>query len=446
MGEHERMTSDRLLRVREGRILTGVCTGLGRYTGIDPLVFRVVFALLAFATWCALPLYGLALSLMPDEQGDEPAPLERLSGRLLAGRTVLTLLGVLLGAGILLDLTGQGLLQSLGGDSLAALVIAALIVLTAQARGADVVAEVRALPDGLRGTPLPAAHHGAAEAAPAPSAVPLREESQAAWIDLATLQPYRPEAPSKEDSVPAGLVVREPEHQDTAPVSAPDSGATAPGPPVSETAPERPAPRRRPPVLAGITLLCASAAGASSLVFTSDLPGTASLQVAFATALATLALGLVVGARAGGSQGLVAVGALLSVALIGSNAVTEVQDGARFGEVSWRPVDPRAAEPYRVLAGRGVLDLTALPLRDGERYRVAAEVGFGGLRVVLPALAQVELHLATDLGDITVDRRITGGPRARVERTLPGSGVRPPVLELHVKGRFGDLEVVRGRP
>lgn len=439
------MTSDRLSRVREGRILTGVCTGLGRYTGIDPLVFRVAFALLAFATWCALPLYGLALSLMPDEQGDEPAPLERLSGRLLAGRTVLTLLGVLLGTGILLDLTGQGLLQSLGGDSLAALVIAALIVLTAQARGANVVAEVRALPDGLRGTPLPAARRGMSKAAAAPPAVSW-EESQAGWIDLATLRPYRPDAPSKEDSVPAGLVVQEQEHEDTAPAStasAPASGATAPP---SETAPKRPGSRRRPPVLAGITLLCAAAAGASSLSFTSHLPETASLQVAFATALAAVALGLVIGARAGGSQGLVAVGALLSVVLVGSNAVTEAQNGARFGEVSWRPVDPRAAEPYRILAGRGVLDLTALPLQDGERYRVDAEVGFGGLRVVLPALAQVELHIATDLGDITVEKKITGGPRARVEHTLPGSGVRPPVLELHVKGRFGDLEVVRGRP
>ncbi|MEO3787797.1 PspC domain-containing protein [Actinocorallia sp. B10E7] len=433
------MTSDRLTRAREGRIGGGVCAGLGRYTGIDPLVFRVGFALLVFASWCALPLYVAALLLMPDEDGG-PAPLERATGRLLAGTTTLTLLGVLLGTGILLDLTGQGLLNSLGGDALAALVIAALIALAAQARGADLVAAARTLPDRLRGEPLPAM-----KTRTPPPTTPL-EELQAGWIDLATLQPYRPPAAPRKESAerrapaePSGSAAFLDLSEQT---SGPASGE------VSE--PERPAAKPEhsrggtPPVLSGVTLLLASAAGASSLAFTSGLPETASLQVAFATALAVVALGLVVGTWAGRTNGLVAVGALLSVALIGSTAAADVQNGARFGEVSWRPVDPNAAQPYRIIAGQGVLDLTALPLRDGGRYRVAAEVGLGGLRVVLPAHAQVELHVSTGLGDVTVDKKITSGPRARVERTLPGAGSNPPVLELHVKGRLGDLEVVRG--
>lgn len=450
------MTSDRLHRVREGRIVTGACAGLGRYTGIDPLVFRVGFALLVFATWCALPLYAAAFALMPGED-EEAAPLERAAGRVLTGTTVLTLLGVLLGAGILLDLTGQGLLQSLGGDTLAALVMAALIALAAQARGADLVAAVRALPDGLRGEPLPSRPARTSPAAEAPAAGASPAHPQAGWIDLATLQPYRPAPPAKEDAVPAGLAVRE--HDDAAPESAPPATPASPEPfpardadapagpaaPASEAVRKRPAGGMRPPVIAGATLLLASAAGASSLAFTSHLPEPASLQVALSTALAVVALGLFAGVRAGGTNGLVAVGALLSVALVGGGAAADVQSGARFGDVSWRPADLDAARPYRIIAGRGVLDLTALPLREGERYRVDAEIGFGGLRVVLPALAQVELHVSTGLGDVTVDKRITSGPRARVERTLPGSGANPPVLELRVKGRFGDLEVARGR-
>ncbi|GAA0959543.1 hypothetical protein GCM10009550_49500 [Actinocorallia libanotica] len=445
MHEHGRMTPDRLSRSREGRIIGGVCAGLGRYTGIDPLVFRVGFALLVFASWFGLPLYGFALALMPAEDG-KAAPLERMTGRLLAGATALTLLGVLLCAGILLSLTGRGLLNGLSGDAPAALAIVVLIAMTAQARGVDLVAAVRTLPDRMRGEPLPEA-----QAPPRPPAEVPSERSTAGWIDLATLQPYRPDPPGKEDGVP---------------VAPPrPSGATAPidltktpaDPAAPLTPSVRPEPsscsrggalersRKRPPVLAGVTLLLASAAGASSLAFTSGLPEIASLQVAFATALAVVALGLVIGTWAGGTGGLVAVGALLSVALIGSGTAADVRDGARFGDVSWRPVDPNATQPYRIIAGKGVLDLTALPLRDGERYRVFAEVDLGGLRVVLPALAQVELHVSTGLGDVTVDKRITSGPKARVERTLPGVGANPPVLELHVKGRLSDLEVVRGQ-
>ncbi|WP_106403426.1 PspC domain-containing protein [Actinocorallia populi] len=430
MREHGRMTPDRLSRAREGRILGGVCAGLGRYTGIDPLVFRVGFALLVFASWFALPLYGVALLLMPAE-GDEPAPLERMTGRLFTGATALTLLGVLLCAGVLLSLTGRGLINGLGGDALASLAIVLLIALTAQARGVDLVAAVRTLPDRLRGEPLPAVQ---ARQAP-PAAVPP-QDLQAGWIDLATLRPFQPGPAAKEARVPSA--------------PAEPSGATDLLGPADKT---RPAPAggcvertgKRPPVLAGVTLLAASAAGASSLAFTSGLPEIASMQVALATALAVVALGLVAGTWAGGTGGLVAVGALLSVALIGSGTAADVRDGARFGDVSWRPVDPNATQPYRIVAGLGVLDLTALPLQDGGRYRVFAEVGIGGLRVVLPALAQVELRVSTGLGDVTVDKRITSGPRARVERTLPGVGANPPVLELHVKGRLGDLEVVRGQ-
>lgn len=443
MGEHEHMTSDRLTRAGEGRLGAGVCAGLGRYTGIDPLVFRVGFALLVFASWCAVPLYVLALLIMPEEDG-RPALLERTTGRLLAGSTVLTLLGVLLGAGVLIDLAGQGLLNSLGGDTLAAVVIVALSALIAQAKGADLVAATRTLPDRLRGEPFPAMTTPASQ----PTVPP--QEAQTGWIDLATLQPFRPG--------PAAAFREDPAERPGPGPEGP-SGATGlfdlsePAEPASSgkaSEPERAAagkPERAsgggPPVLALITLLLASAAGASSLAFTSGLPEPASVQVACATALAVVALGLVAGTWAGRTNGLVAVGALLSMALVGGTAAADVENGARFGEVSWRPVDPNAAQPYRIIAGQGMLDLTALPLHEGGRYRVAAEVGLGGLKVLLPSHIQVELRVSTGLGDVTVDKKITSGPRARVERTLPGSGTNPPVLELHVKGRVGDLEVVR---
>jgi phage shock protein C len=56
-----------LHRVREGKILAGVCAGLGEHFDKDPVIFRVLFVLFAFfdgigilaylILWLVLPLY-----------------------------------------------------------------------------------------------------------------------------------------------------------------------------------------------------------------------------------------------------------------------------------------------------------------------------------------------------------------------------------------------------
>ena len=47
----------RLIRTRKGRLLAGVCSGIGEYAGIDPTVVRVIFLALTLVTaassrWC----------------------------------------------------------------------------------------------------------------------------------------------------------------------------------------------------------------------------------------------------------------------------------------------------------------------------------------------------------------------------------------------------------
>lgn len=52
----------KLYRVREGRILAGVCTGIGEYTNIDPTVVRVLFVIFGlFSGWGILAYLILAL-------------------------------------------------------------------------------------------------------------------------------------------------------------------------------------------------------------------------------------------------------------------------------------------------------------------------------------------------------------------------------------------------
>lgn len=57
-----------LVRVREDRVLAGVCAGLGRRIGLDPWPTRLLFVLLTILLpGTPLVFYVLAWVLMPDE-------------------------------------------------------------------------------------------------------------------------------------------------------------------------------------------------------------------------------------------------------------------------------------------------------------------------------------------------------------------------------------------
>lgn len=63
--------SKRLYRMREGRVVAGVCTGIAAYFGIDPTLVRLGFALLAiFGGGVGILLYLIAWIVIPEEGGD----------------------------------------------------------------------------------------------------------------------------------------------------------------------------------------------------------------------------------------------------------------------------------------------------------------------------------------------------------------------------------------
>jgi phage shock protein PspC (stress-responsive transcriptional regulator) len=68
----------RLKRVRDGRWLGGVAAGLGRYFDVNPLVYRIAFAALAFVGGTGLLLYVAAWLVMPAEDRDESIAVETL--------------------------------------------------------------------------------------------------------------------------------------------------------------------------------------------------------------------------------------------------------------------------------------------------------------------------------------------------------------------------------
>ncbi|MCA2218590.1 PspC domain-containing protein [Jidongwangia harbinensis] len=57
-----------LRRPTDDRIIAGVCSGLGRYLGVDPVLIRVGLAVLTILTWgTALLAYPVMWFLMPEE-------------------------------------------------------------------------------------------------------------------------------------------------------------------------------------------------------------------------------------------------------------------------------------------------------------------------------------------------------------------------------------------
>jgi phage shock protein PspC (stress-responsive transcriptional regulator) len=62
-----KMNEKRLVRVEEGRMIAGVCAGLGRYLGVDPTIVRVIFVLLALFAAGGVLLYLILWLVMPME-------------------------------------------------------------------------------------------------------------------------------------------------------------------------------------------------------------------------------------------------------------------------------------------------------------------------------------------------------------------------------------------
>jgi phage shock protein C len=57
-----------LRRPLDDRIVAGVCSGIGRYFGVDPVLIRVAFALTIMLSWGTAALaYPLMWFLMPEE-------------------------------------------------------------------------------------------------------------------------------------------------------------------------------------------------------------------------------------------------------------------------------------------------------------------------------------------------------------------------------------------
>jgi len=69
--------SKTLVRKRDGRLLAGVCAGLGDYFGIDANIVRVIFAIASFFGLLGVLVYFVAWAVVPEE-GEKESIVEQL--------------------------------------------------------------------------------------------------------------------------------------------------------------------------------------------------------------------------------------------------------------------------------------------------------------------------------------------------------------------------------
>jgi phage shock protein PspC (stress-responsive transcriptional regulator) len=124
-------TARRLRRRAAGRVVAGVAVGLGDYTGIDPIVFRVAFAVLSIFGGAGLILYAVGWVLVPLE--GHPAWYDGMLDR-RQGRFRVWLLALAVGVLILALASTLSLHRTRPGVLLAAAAFIAVVVAFGAAR------------------------------------------------------------------------------------------------------------------------------------------------------------------------------------------------------------------------------------------------------------------------------------------------------------------------
>ena len=385
-----------------GRKAGGVAAAIGRRYRIDPVLVRVAFVVATLVSGVGLLLYLLGWLLLPAE-GDEVSAAESLFGR---GRSSTSpALTVLLGLALI---PTAGVV--FGGNAIAVVGLAAA--------GAAVFLLHRSRA-GLGEVPPP--HGGSALGAPAPGTPaggnPVDPTIQQTVTSAA---PDRPAPPAWDPLGAAPFAWDLPE-----PATAPPPTPVPPRPPRSKVTP--------------ITLGLALLAGGIASAFWPALSVTHILAIV----LAVVGFGLVIGSLVRGGQGLIAIALPLTLLTWVMQAVPT--SGFQTGEHRWVPVTAAQVAPrYDITMGSGVLDLSKLPMTDGQVVTTVTVVGMGDLRVVLPPRVDAQVLCRVGIGAVNCLRQGNSGFSAEVDVANPGlDGPGGGRLVLDARAGIGNVLVER---
>ena len=167
-------------------------------------------------------------------------------------------------------------------------------------------------------------------------------------------------------------------------------------------------------------------------------------QVTLAAVLIVLGLGLVVGAWFGRARSLIAVGSVVTVALVSVSTYSVPLRGG-FGERFWTPQNPASVtSPYRLTGGSARLDLSQFDAQ-GATVPIEASVVFGELKVKVPDDTRVVVKARSGMGGVRYPDGNTDGVPAEREFTLPApaQGDSKGTIELTLNVGMGEVAVDR---
>lgn len=426
-----------LERSSDRRVVAGVCEGVGRYLDIDPLVFRVVVAVLCLWGGVGLFLYGMAWLVMPVQRTGR-SELQRLLSGKVDGQSLGAVLVTVLGTGIFFSYMGAK-------DHLFPLLLIGLLAFAALRY--DPARHQRPPrppePPDAGPEPAPAAPPWWQRRTPSPPpAEPTAEPSDAvpAQAPAVTLTKPAPAPATPPEPRPG------PRPEPTPFTPPPADAPSAPPPPASdhEPAPQAQPPRRRPGAWFALLFTLLAVAAATTVGVVGAHRGHVNALAVAATALLVLAVGVALSALLGGSRGLVALAALVSAATVAIGATPWAWRSDAHATV-WRPASASALHAdYHLGGGRAVLDLRQLRPGPGVTLVTHVQVGVGTLRVLLPTAPEAHIDAQAGLGQVRLPTGATGGLGPSRSATINGAGAAADgTVQLDLQIGAGRVEVVR---
>lgn len=402
-------------RSRSDRMLAGVCGGMARALNVDPVLIRVVMAVLV-VSGPGIIFYGAAWVLMPDEGSDRSAAQGLLGDRVRPDHPWLwpVVIGVCVFSAIAI-MSSFNFGKLIPGPLV---VLGLLWLFFFRRKGRDHWGHRRAAwgerhpqwaQQSAQWSADNATRTGPAQTGPAQTG-PL--PPPAGPSSSATQRPQdrvtEPVQPVWTEDDPLGLYVDEP------PAGATTATRTAAAPPVKGL-------RGVKPVIVLATVMAMAIAWLASGLTTTTL----------VIGLATLGLGMLFGGFLGKTLGLLPIGILLAACIAVSTVFPKIP--REFADVNFIATTQNSIDAtnttYTFDAGSVKLDLSKATFKPGAK--VSVQGGAGEVVVKLPPNVDVTGNLVADTGQVDAFGTTKGG-----------HGVKISVAELGPDGKEGPLSVV----
>ena len=448
-------TGDKLVRPAKGRYVAGVCAALGRATNTDPVLWRVLLAVLSFFSGVGVLIYLIGWLLIPNE-GDTASPVESLLGRGRSGMQPISV--VLLGgaAALTFALVVHGGFRA----TLVAVAVVAGAALLLRRTGWNGQTFRTTMPPSGRpaafpfGPGMPSAAAPQPEAAFAAAAAPGAGASTApASAGEPVTAPLPPTPPSYETPgytppgyTPPGLTpptggYRPPFAPHGPWAGPPASGYGATPPPVPRR-PKAPKPPRERSKLGRITFFAVLVV-TGTLALISAAGASVPISAYFAAALATIGLGLILGAWLGRARGLIFLAVVATFGLAVSSG--SERWGDQVGSNLFRPQTvAQIADRYDFRLGNATLDLRAVNF-PATQQDITVAMKFGQVKVLLPNNVDTTATVQMDGGRAQVfGKEWDGKDVGNQEVTdLGADGAGGGKLHLAIVMNAGNVEVSR---